>query len=164
MHTNHCKAYALETFLAVQRVFERRGFSWMTVAETPAENEPGRVHCRSVILLDGKRVGFFNLKYSRWTKVKRGANGKKTNMHLPVKNSLWLEVIGFEADGTTQTDVVHRSSSFYRGVPGVPVKPLLDVHGNRAMGRPKVRRWATYAAKTLLVHHTNHQAEFIHDQ
>jgi hypothetical protein len=158
------KAYALETFLAVQRVFERRGFSWMTIAETPAENKYGQVDCRSVILLEGKRVGNFHLRYSRVTRSKRLANGSSVNTHHPVKNTLWLEVLGYEADELTQVDVIHRSSSFWRGVPGIPAKPMLDSTGNPMRGRPKVRRWATYAAKALLVHHVNKQAEYVHEQ
>ncbi len=160
----HHKAYCEEIFGVVHRAFQRRGFEWSIQPNTPADNEGGRVQSKAIILLGDRRVGFFVLGYRRHSRKKRMANGTERNTHHPVHHSLHLEVTGHEPGDDGGIEISGKSSSFLRGMPGVPGKYMTHSNGDIRGGRPKVRRWATYAAKALLVHHVNKQAEFIHDQ
>ena len=154
MHTNHCKAYCLEVFQAVQNAFQRRGFVWEAIPNSPAQNEPSTIRCQACILLQGRRVGVFDLQYTRRGRGKRLDNGTVVNTYHPVRNSLWLEVSYFESGAK---DVVAQKNHNFR-LRG------LDANGNCLGGRPKVKKWAAHAAKALAVHNVNRQAEYIHDQ
>jgi hypothetical protein len=154
------KAYCQEVTASVRRVFERRGFSF---AEHVITDKTDAATIRAVVLLEGRQMGLFSLRYKKHVRRRRQEDGSLRTTHHPVRHSLYLEVSWFPESGDNPEDVAHKSSSFLRGTPGQPGLPLLNNQGRLCGGRPKIRKWAAYAAKALAVYHATKQAEYVHD-
>jgi len=63
--------------------------------------------------------------------------------------------------------IARKASAFWRGVNRIPATPMLDSEGRFVGGRPKIRKWAAWAAKQFaekyLPEHINDHAQHIHD-
>lgn len=149
--------YCQEVFHSIRRAFFRRGFTW--ISDLSSIGIPCQVRYQAELYLQDKKVGSFKLSFRRYSRKKRKADGSQVGTHHPVRNSLNLQVFDLEGN-----EIAKKSSGFLRDIPGIPVRPMFHPNGDRAGGRPKVRRWATYASQALMVTYVNKQAEFIHEQ
>ena len=143
--------YCDDVLACVFRQFEKRGFTFkqtMPVGYSVGIAN-GQAAGSSEILFNGKLVGSLDIRFRRSTRrIKR--YGIVVNSHHPITQELLLDV----------KSVASRWERVNFGIPST----IAFFHSRLLHGRPKVRRWAVYAAKELLVHTVNREAKFIHDQ
>ncbi len=156
------KAYCEEVWRAVARPFTRRGYS-CSRGQLTLDN-PNQIVLSASISRESRLVGRFRIHYRCVHRRKQTKDGPRETHH-PLKYHLYLELRG-EMVAETESEVkvvANKTSCFERGVPGCPAQPMFDDKGHRKRGRPKVRKWAAWAAKRLAVYETEVNVEAVHE-
>jgi hypothetical protein len=171
-----CLAYVKECLGPIRKQFLKRGYT--VVDAEPVFKKGGglpqldsnlRIVVQADILLQDHTVGLVRINFHRWTRARQIGSGDMDSGHItnggnPIKQKLEIEISGWERFDTfefglenngsrlKETRIALKSSSFFRGTsnPHIIGTPLFDLSGRIMKGKPKIRKFAAFAAKKFV--------------